>query len=513
MKKEIITPILAGAALIASVTALVARPDDSESHALFESATDASAPVAATTPSGARFISQQDFINASEQTVNGVVSVKSFATPQGRRGYSSQDEGAYFNDPLFDFFFGNPGGRRRQMPRQEQEEPRQQQLGLGSGVIISKDGYIVTNNHVIDGAERLEVTLNDNRNFDATVIGSDPDTDLALIKIDAPDLHVIPMGNSEDLRVGEWVLAVGNPFGFTSTVTSGIVSAKARNISSSVGEPSRGGIESYIQTDAAVNRGNSGGALVNLKGELVGINTAIYSQTGTYAGCSFAIPTSIVQKVVSDLHSFGAVQRAYLGIAFRELTPELVKEKNIKGTAAGILVEEVNDRTAAMEAGIQPGDVIVSLGGKSTKGTAELQEAITSFSPGNEVEIVYFRDGKKMSSKATLRNNKGNTAVTRATDESSLGATFKSIDETQARNLRLNSGIAVIDIDKTGRFAEAGIRKGFIILSINGNRVRTPEDISAIHKAIIKGSDDKVMFISGIYPSGKPAYYAVPLSD
>ena len=321
------------------------------------------------------------------------------------------------------------------------------------------------------------------------------------------------MGNSEDLRVGEWVLAVGNPFGFTSTVTSGIVSAKARNISTSVGEPSRGGIESYIQTDAAVNRGNSGGALVNLKGELVGINTAIYSQTGAYAGCSFAIPTSIVQKVISDLHNFGTVQRAYLGIAFRELTPELVKEKDIKGTTAGALVEEVNDRTAAREAGLQPGDVIVSIGGKSTKGTAELQEAITSYSPGDEVEIVFFRDGKKMTAKATLRNNKGNTAVTRATDESSLGATFKSIDENQARNLRLSSGIAVIDLKNDGRFAQAGIRKGFIILSINGNRVRTPEDISAIYKAITKGSDDKVMFISGIYPSGKPAYYAVPLSD
>ncbi len=256
-------------------------------------------------------------------------------------------------------------------------------------MIISPDGYIVTNNHVIADAERLEVTLNDNRNFNATVVGSDPDTDLALIKIDAPDLHVIPMGNSEDLRVGEWVLAVGNPFGFTSTVTSGIVSAKARNISSSVGEPSRGGIESYIQTDAAVNRGNSGGALVNLKGELIGINTAIYSQTGTYAGCSFAIPTSIVQKVVNDIHSFGTVQRAYLGIAFRELTPELVSEKAIKGTSSGIYVLEVNDRTAARQAGLQPGDVIVSLGNKPTRSTAEMQEAITSFSPGNEVEIVF----------------------------------------------------------------------------------------------------------------------------
>ncbi len=303
MKKEIITSAIACAALIASVTALVVRADNARPDTFLVS--NSSGNSSQTAPQGnARFISQEEFIRAAEQTVNGVVSVKSFATPQSRR-QQQYGGGDFYDDPLFDFFFG-PQQRRRQQ-QQPREEPKQQQIGLGSGVIISPDGYIVTNNHVIADAERLEVTLNDNRNFNATVVGSDPDTDLALIKIDAPDLHVIPMGNSEDLKVGEWVLAVGNPFGFTSTVTSGIVSAKARNISSSVGEPSRGGIESYIQTDAAVNRGNSGGALVNLKGELVGINTAIYSQTGTYAGCSFAIPTSIVQKVVNDIHSFGTV--------------------------------------------------------------------------------------------------------------------------------------------------------------------------------------------------------------
>ncbi len=207
-----------------------------------------------------RMISQDDFIRTAEQTVNGVVSVKSYGTPRSQQQQQGYD--GYSSDPLLDFFFGRPQ-QRRQQPRQQ---PRQQQIGLGSGVIISEDGYIVTNNHVIADAERLEVTLNDNRNFAATVVGSDPNTDLALIKIDAPQLHVIPMGNSEDLRVGEWVLAVGNPFGFTSSVTSGIVSAKARNISSTTGMPSSGGIESYIQTDAAVNQGNSGGALVNLKG-------------------------------------------------------------------------------------------------------------------------------------------------------------------------------------------------------------------------------------------------------
>lgn len=512
MKKEIITSAIACAALIASVTALVVRADNAKPDTFLTSNTTQTSSQSV--PKGnSHFISQEDFIRTAEQAVNGVVSVKSFATPQSRRQqqYGGDGSGMY-DDPLFEFFFG-PRQRRRSQQQQPREEPKQQQIGLGSGVIISPDGYIVTNNHVIADAERLEVTLNDNRNFNATVVGSDPNTDLALIKIEAPDLHVIPMGNSEDLKVGEWVLAVGNPFGFTSTVTSGIVSAKARNISSSVGEPSRGGIESYIQTDAAVNRGNSGGALVNLKGELVGINTAIYSQTGTYAGCSFAIPTSIVQKVVNDIHSFGTVQRAYLGIAFRELTPELVSEKNIKGTTSGIYVQEVNDRTAARQAGLQPGDVIVSLGNKPTRSTAEMQEAITSFSPGNEVEIVFYREGKKHTAKATLRNSKGDVSITRADNETSLGASFAGIDESMARSLGISHGVAVTELDKDGRFANAGMRDGFIILSINGNRVSSADDIKALYKAITKSSNEKVMFISGIYPTGKAAYYAVPLDD
>ncbi len=502
MKKELITPAIAAAALVAAMTALVVRADDAKSNTLFVQDTHTTSSHSAP----GRFISQDDFVKAAEQTVNGVVSVKSFATPRRQQ----QQAESYYGDPLFDFFFGSP--RRQQRP-QQQEEPRQQQIGLGSGVIISEDGYIVTNNHVIADAEKLEVTLNDNRNFTAKVIGADPETDLALIKIEAPDLHVIPMGNSEDLRVGEWVLAVGNPFGFTSTVTSGIVSAKARNISTTTGEPSRGGIESYIQTDAAVNRGNSGGALVNLDGQLVGINTAIYSQTGTYAGCSFAIPTSIVQKVISDLHSFGTVQRAYLGISFRELTPELIAEKKIEGTTSGVRVEDVQDRSAARMAGIEVGDVIVSLGGKPTRTTAELQEAITSFSPGNEVTIELFRDGKRRSVQATLRNNRGDLSVTRPDNETSLGGTFAPLDESTARSLGLSHGVAVTEVTPDGRFAEAGMRDGFIILAINGNRITSPDQISSLYKAITKSSQEKVMFISGVYPTGKAAYYAVALSD
>ncbi len=473
-----------------------------------DSAPSGSAQDDASTHRTARFISQDDFIAAAEQTVNGVVSVKSFATPRAQQasGYDEAD--------IFDFFFGSP---RRQQPRRRQQQPegRQQQVGLGSGVIISEDGYIVTNNHVIDGAERLEVTLNDNRNFDATVVGADPVTDLALIKIEAPNLHVIPMGNSEDLHVGEWVLAVGNPFGFTSTVTSGIVSAKARNISTTTRTPSAGNIEAYIQTDAALNSGNSGGALVNLKGELVGINTAIYSQTGTYAGCSFAIPTSIVQKVVGDLNSFGTVQRAYLGISFVELTPELVSEKKIEGTASGIYVAEVVDRSAARAAGLEPGDVIVSIGGKPTRTTAELQEVVTGHSPGDEVAVEFFRNGKKQSVNVTFRNNKGGVSITRPDDESSLGAKFAALDEDTARRLEVSHGVSVTDIEQGGRFEEAGVREGFIILSINGTRITSPEQIGKMYQSIVKsaGDLDKVMFISGIYPTGKAAYYAVELSD
>lgn len=465
--------------------------------------------------SSGKFISQDDFTRAAEETVNGVVSVKSYANPRQARqrgGYSDED---FFMDP-FEFFFGTP--RRRQQPQQEprqQQEAKPQQIGLGSGVIISKDGFIVTNNHVIADADRLEVTLNDNRNFEATVVGSDPTTDLALIKIEAHgDLHVIPMGDSEDLKLGEWVLAVGNPFGFTSTVTSGIVSAKARNISTTTRTPSSGGIESYIQTDAAVNSGNSGGALVNLKGELVGINTAIYSKTGTYAGCSFAIPTSIVKKVVADLNSYGTVQRAYLGIRFVELSPELVSEKEIKGVNKGIYIDSVEDRSAAKEGGLQSGDVIVEINGNPIGSTAEMQETITKFSPGDRVEIIFFRAGKKMKTSVTLRNSQGKTGITKANNFDSLGASFASVGEDSCRRLEISGGVAVKSVDSDGRFADAGIREGFIILSINNMRVTKPEDISAIYKQLVNGSDrDKVMFITGIYPTGKVDYYAVKLTD
>ena len=279
-----------------------------------------------------------DFTVVAENTINTVVSITSYATPRQQQYWGGDD----FFDP-FDFFFGPGNGQRRQQRQQQSQSSEPKPMGSGSGVIISADGYIVTNNHVIDGAEKLEVTLNDNSTYNATVIGTDPNTDIALIKINAKGLTPIKFGNSDAVKVGEWALAVGNPFGFNSTVTAGIISAKGRGVS----ESSKMGIKSFIQHDAAVNPGNSGGALVNTSGELIGINTMIYSQTGNYSGCSFAVPSNIVKKVVDDIKQYGTVQRAVLGIQYQELNSERAKEHNITATNEGIYVAKVNDRSAA----------------------------------------------------------------------------------------------------------------------------------------------------------------------
>lgn len=454
--------------------------------------------------------SYPDFTTAAENSINGVVSIKSYATPR-----TAADAGAYeqygFGDPFLDYFFG--GGQRRRMQPRQQETPREQQLGLGSGVILSADGYLVTNNHVIQNAERLEITLNDNRTFNATIVGNDPATDLALLKIDATDLPVIPMGNSDDLKIGEWVLAVGNPFGFTSTVTAGIVSAKARSLSGGMRNMQMS-IESYIQTDAAVNPGNSGGALVNTAGELVGINTAIYSQTGNYAGYSFAIPASIVTKVVADIKEYGTVQRAVLGIMFRELTPALAKERNITSSNDGIIVEEVVERSAAFEAGLKPGDVVVEISGQPVHTTAQLQEQMARLRPGDKITISFMRGNERLTATATLRNASGTVAVSRAGDFAELGCAFKALDPDELRTLGLKSGVKVAGLTD-GKFRDAGIRDGFIILHINGSRIRTVDDIEKIYEQTANESTGyhKVLFISGLYPTGKKKYYAVDLDE
>ncbi len=513
MNQNLKSFLLGGACVLAggAVSFAVASHTGSAATAAGDTSESGIAPAARLTPG--RVISQDDFTRTAEETVNGVVSVKSYVYASPRSTGARQQE---YYDPLFEFFFG-PQQRRRQAVPETPEARQPRQMGLGSGVIISSDGYIVTNNHVIEEAERLEVTLNDNRNYEAKVIGADPTTDLALIKIEVPDgeaLHVIPMGNSENLHLGEWVLAVGNPFGFTSTVTSGIVSAKARSISNMTGAPSKGNIESYIQTDAAVNQGNSGGALVNLRGELVGINTAIYSQTGSYAGCSFAIPTSIVQKVVDDLKRFGTVQRAYLGIRFAELSPELIQSEGIKGATKGIYVGAVEERSAAFEAGLKEGDVITAISGMPTGTGAEMQEVITRFSPGDEVEISYLRDGKAMTASVTLRNLSGTYDKVSSGDKLALGAEFARADEALLRRLELNGGVSVKNVVSGGRFAKAGIRDGLVIVSINNMRVTTPEELEKMVKVTSMATDrNKALFITGVYPSGKVAYFAVDLSE
>ena len=336
---------------------------------------------------------ETDFTQAAEKTVNAVVCIKSYTTqkqnPYGQGGY----------DPfgMFDFFFGPGAGeqqRRQQQPRQQNRKNEPVQSGLGYGVIISEDGYIVTNNHVVDGADKLEVLLNDNTSYDATIIGTDEASDLALIKVDAKGLSPIVFGDSESVKIGEWVLAVGNPFGFNSTVTAGIVSAKAR----SLGQNHKGNlsIESFIQTDAALNPGNSGGALVNLKGELIGINSAIYSNTGSYAGFSFAIPTSIVKKVMADIRQYGTVQRAVLGATIIELDSKIAKEKGITAVKSGLLIAGVNDMSTAKELGLQEDDVITAINGVNVANHAQLVEQLNKFRPGDKVTVTYYRDNKKI---------------------------------------------------------------------------------------------------------------------
>lgn len=495
-----------GAAVLGSATTLFALRTSPESGLN----TDQQIIAKNTTGGNGKFITvaehsavETDFTKAAESTINGVVSIKSYAVP---KGYSSS--GNPFSDPFFEFFFGQP----RQQQRQPQQQQKEQPLGLGSGVIISEDGHIVTNNHVIDGAERLEITLNDNRTFNATVVGTDPMTDLALIKIDAEGLPVIPFGDSDALKVGEWVLAVGNPFGFTSTVTTGIVSAKARSISQAE-RGRRMGIESYIQTDAAVNPGNSGGALVNLQGELIGINTAIYSQTGNYAGYSFAIPSSMVMKVMTDIKQYGTVQRAVLGVAYQELIPEIAKEHDITAVNDGLYVAEVTENGAADKAGLKAGDVITAIDGHATHNSAQLMEQLNRYRPGDKISVTFYRDNKKQTVNVTLLNNQGSTKIVQPVTFTALGAKFKKPSEDLMKQLKIKYGVQVTDLSD-GNLKKAGVKDGFIILDINNSRVNSSDDVEKIYNAIMESSDeyDKVMFITGIYPSGKKVYYAVDLA-
>jgi S1-C subfamily serine protease len=342
-------------------------------------------------------------------------------------------------------------------------------------------------------------------------VGTDPTTDIALLKIDAKDLPTIPIGQSDALKIGEWVLAVGNPFNLTSTVTAGIVSAKARSIS--VGS-SKLGIESFIQTDAAVNPGNSGGALVNTAGELVGINTAIYSQTGNYAGYSFAVPSSIVSKVVTDLKQYGTVQRALLGIIGGDVNADVVEQKDLK-VNEGVYVDQVSEDGGAAEAGIKPGDVITSVNGTTINTMAQLQGEIARYRPGDKVKVVVDRKGEKKNFTVTLKNTKGNTDVIQTKGIDKLGATFKNLSAEELIRYGVRTGVQIDKLETNGLFYRAGLREKMVIIKINDQAVKSDKDIENIFNQLTtkrSADQDPVMFIAAVTAQGRVGYFAVDLS-
>jgi Do/DeqQ family serine protease len=418
-----------------------------------------------------------DFTTAAEVSLNAVVHIRTESRSQNT---------SMFHDPIHEFFFGAPGAR-------------QPVVGSGSGVIISEDGYIVTNHHVIDGAEKVDVTLNNKFNYTADVIGRDPSTDLALIKIDANALPFLRFANSDDVKVGEWVLAVGNPLNLNSTVTAGIVSAKTRRIDIIHKDLA---IESFIQTDAAVNQGNSGGALVNTRGELVGINSAIASTTGSYTGYSFAIPSNLVKKVINDLAEYGNVQRAFLGVVIKDLTPELAKKAG-QTDLNGVYVEETLENGAAQDAGIKPGDIIKKVGDVPVSGFNALQEQVALYRPGDRVNVTLIRGSEEMTLNIELKNKEGNANLYKRNDEvlALLGADFEKFTNAYG-NIQ---GLKVINL-KTGKLKSAGIKEGFLITKVNGQPVKDPTDL----ESVLSQSPESV-YVEGIYPNGQKAYYAFGL--
>ena len=412
----------------------------------------------------------------------------------------------FFSDP-FGGFFGRGQGQGGTRERKVQTPKRE---AMGSGVIISADGYIVTNNHVVDGADELTVSLSDNREFSARIIGADKTTDLALIKIDGKQLPAIQIANSDDVKVGEWVLAIGNPMGLNNTVTAGIISAKARTLGAN-------GVESFIQTDAAINSGNSGGALVNTRGELVGINAMLYSQTGSYSGYGFAIPTTMMNKVVEDLKQYGVVQRAMIGISGRDvktqvdLEKEEGKEATDYGTMEGIYVAEVVDNSAAQEAGIEKGDVITEVDGQKVQKFGDLSGIIAQKRPGDKVSITYLHNKKKQTKQVTLRNEQGNTKVVKNADIDVLGADFRPVTDAQKKQLEISYGLEVIKVNG-GKMKEGGVPKGFIIQRVNDTQTKTVEDLQeAVRSA--STSSEQVLIIRGLFPTGKRGYFVVQLAE
>ena len=444
------------------------------------------AEIVQTTMDGARFrtvsLTQDnwpDFTYAAESAVDAVVYVKVSATQTMQQAPSS----------IFDFFFGFP----------QQGAPQQREkVGSGSGVIIREDGYIVTNNHVIEGATKIEVTLNTNQTYQATLVGTDPATDVALLQIEANGLPVVPFGDSDKLRLGEWVIAIGSPYDLRSTITAGIVSAKGRSMPNYSGEFK---IESFIQTDAAVNPGNSGGALVDKAGNLVGINTAIISQTGSYAGYSFAVPVNIVKKIVYDLMDYGSVQRAVLGITMQEIDDKIADELKLS-SRNGVYIVEVSKSGAADKAGIKAGDVLIAIDSTMLTNSASVQEAVSRFSPGDEAVVTVIRDGKQkkldVKFKGTAKEN-----GTKSDDGSVAfyGSSITAASEETLAKLGIKNGVDIVELGP-GKLMEAGATEGFVIQYVNDHPVKTPEDIIEIVK-----KSKRTVFIEGMTPSGRTGYF------
>jgi len=430
-------------------------------------------------------MSISDFTIAAGKTVNGVVHVKTEVEVQN------------VYNPWADFFGENSG-----------IEPYVQR-GSGSGVIISDDGFIITNNHVIEGADKIEVRMNDKRSYVAQLVGTDPTTDIAVLKIEGSNFPSLDIGDSESVKIGEWVLAVGNPFDLTSTVTAGIVSAKGRNINLLNSDPGREifPIESFIQTDAAVNPGNSGGALVNTSGELVGINTAIASKTGSFSGYSFAVPSSIASKVAEDLIKYGQVQRAYIGVRIEPVTELLADDYNLP-SVKGIHVSSLTENGAASDAGIKSGDVILQINSKEVNSVPQLQEQISKYRPGDNVTVTIWRGSAKKNISVELRDNDGGTAL-KSYEKSELkeilGAQFSNVSEETKAKLGIKGGAKVQELQR-GKLSYSGIKKGFIITKIDGEEINSSEDL----KIILKNRSGGIL-LEGVYENGTKAYYGFGL--
>lgn len=500
MKKRVIlfsilASALVGGAAAWAVTEINQPKSSGDSYAIKNPANSADAYFTSNTPTQGIL---PDFTQAAEKGVKSVVNIEVVKRVAVRGGLSGQGM------DMFEYFFGNPNRGQQRQPQQQQPQ-YQEQRGGGSGVIISSDGYIVSNNHVVEGADEVKITTNAGDSYIAKVIGTDPTTDIALLKIEATDLPVLEFGSSDELRLGEWVLAIGNPYGLTSTVTQGIISAKGRSVGAA--QRSKLEIESFIQTDAVVNPGNSGGALITLDGNLIGINTMIYSQTGSYAGYSFAVPSSIVRKVVADIREYGVVQRAMLGVRMGEITADWLeqfgKELGIN-ERGGIYIGEVVEGGAAEAAGIKKGDVLTEINGQKINTASEVQETISKYRPNDKITITIKRDGSVKHFDVTLRNSAGNTDVVKRQSfdlSKELGAQFREISDKQKKELKIQYGIQVTTLDPTGLLARSRVKAGFIITAINDTPITK---VSQIETMNITGIET----IEGVYPDGSRATYA-----